>query len=68
VAKAVSASPRHELLLKCEAYFYVGQEYLIRNQKDKAQAAFDLALATGATEFLEYDWSARELELLGANR
>jgi len=64
VASAVSPNPRHELLLKCEAYFYAGQEYLVRNQKEKARAAFELALATGATEFLEYDWSARELEWL----
>jgi len=68
VASAVSPNPRNELLLKCEAYFYAGQEYLIRNQKKEARAAFDLALATGATEFLEYDWSARELELLDAKK
>jgi len=68
VAAATATNPHHDLLLKCEAYFYAGQEYLIRNQKDKARAAFEMALASGATEFLEYDWSAHELARLGAAR
>jgi lipoprotein NlpI len=68
LAAAVSRDPREDLLLKCEAYFYVGQQYLIRGDKDQARAAFEMALATGATEFLEYDWSRRELDLLAAGK
>jgi lipoprotein NlpI len=68
LAAAVSRDPREDLLLKCEAYFYAGQQYLIRGDKDQARAAFEMALATGATEFLEYDWSRRELDLLAAGK
>ena len=65
IAAAASTNPRAELLQQCEAYFYAGEEYLLRGERDKARAAFEAAVATGVTEFLEYDWSARELELLG---
>lgn len=64
IALAASANPRSDLMLKCEGYFYAGQEYLIRKDPEKARAAFAAAQATGVTEFLEYDWSARELERL----
>jgi len=53
---------------KCEAYFYAGQQYLIDQNPDAAKAAFEAAVATGMTEFLEYDWALRELELMKARR
>jgi lipoprotein NlpI len=64
VAAASTSNPRTSLMQLCEAYFYVGQEYLIRNQPAQARASFQAAVDTGVTEFLEYDWSARELELM----
>ena len=64
IAAAASPDPRSDLMLKCEGYFYAGQEHLIRADAKQAKAAFETALATGVTEFLEYDWSVRELELL----
>jgi lipoprotein NlpI len=68
IAAATATDPRTDLMLKCEGHFYAGQEYLIRADAKQAQAAFEAALATGVTEFLEYDWSVRELELLKETR
>jgi len=61
---ATVMNPRQTLMRQCEAYFYAGQQYLILGDKDKAKAAFQAAVATNVTEFLEYDWSVRELEEL----
>jgi lipoprotein NlpI len=64
IAAAASPDPRVALERQCEAYFYAGEEYLIRHEPQQARAAFEAAMATGMTDFLEYDWAARELELL----
>ncbi|HZP87156.1 MAG TPA: hypothetical protein VFB54_10085 [Burkholderiales bacterium] len=64
-AATKQADPRGSLLQSCEAYFYAGEKYLIDGQTDKAKAAFQAAVATGITDFMEYDWSVRELELMG---
>jgi len=61
---ATTTDPRTSLMQQCEASFYVGQEYLFRKQPEQARASFQAAVATGITEFLEYDWAARELELM----
>lgn len=65
VANSRADTPRETLMQQCEAYFYAGQKYLIDGQQDKARKAFESAVATGVAEFMEYDWSARELELMG---
>lgn len=62
IAAATSVNPRQTLMQQCEAYFYAGQHYLIHREPDKARAAFEAAVATGVTEFLEYDWAVQELE------
>jgi lipoprotein NlpI len=64
IAAAAAPDPRVALAQQCEAYFYAGQEYLIRHEPQQARAAFEAAIATGMTDFLEYDWAARELELM----
>jgi lipoprotein NlpI len=53
---------------KCEAYFYAGEHYLAQQKADAARVAFEAAAATGVTDFLEYDWALRELELMKASR
>lgn len=65
VANSRAESPRDSLMQQCEAWFYAGQKYLVDGQKDKARKAFESAVATGVTEFMEYDWSVRELEMMG---
>jgi lipoprotein NlpI len=64
IAAAASPDPRVALERQCEAYFYAGEEYLIRHQPQQARVAFEAAMATGMTDFLEYDWAARELEMM----
>lgn len=51
--------------LECEAYFYVGQYFLLRGESDEAVRLFRKALATNATDFIEYDAAKVELERLG---
>lgn len=50
----------------CEAWYYLGQYHLIRNENDQARAAFEASVATGVQEFIEYFWSQRELTSLRA--
>ena len=38
---------------KCEAYFYMGQYYLIQGDKGKARELFQQAVARGVTPFVE---------------
>jgi len=64
IAAAAATDPRTALAQQCEAYFYAGQEYLIRQEPQRARAAFEAVVATGMTDFMEYDWAVRELELL----
>lgn len=68
IAAAAAPDARVALEQQCEAYFYAGQEYLLRQEPQQARAAFEAAIATGMTDFLEYDWAARELEVLAADR
>jgi lipoprotein NlpI len=64
IAAAAAPDPGVALGQQCEAYFYAGQEYLLRHEPQRARVAFEAVIATGMTDFLEYDWAARELELL----
>ncbi len=64
IAAAAAPDPRVALAQQCEAYFYAGQEYLIRQEPQQARAAFEAVVATGMTDFLEYDWAVRELEVM----
>jgi len=65
-AIALADAPDAETFLnqKCEAYFYAGEQYLVQHDADAARAAFEAAVATGVTDFVEYDWAKRELELM----
>jgi lipoprotein NlpI len=66
IALAQSPDVETDQAQRCEAYFYAGQQYLLDQRADAAKAAFEAAVATGMTEFLEYDWALRELELMKA--
>ncbi len=68
IAMAQSPDVDTDQAQKCEAYFYAGQQYLLAQKPDAAKTAFEAAVATGMTEFLEYDWALRELELMKAPR
>lgn len=62
--RAEANNPRAHLMLQCEAQFYLGQHYLIKGEKELARASFMAAVDTGITDFMEYDWAVRELEML----
>lgn len=49
----------------CEAYFYLGQYFLLKGRRDEAAKMFRLALDTGVTAFIEYAGAKAELERLG---
>ncbi|MCE1245047.1 MAG: tetratricopeptide repeat protein [Firmicutes bacterium] len=49
---------------KCEAYFYIGEYYLIKNDKAKAKEYFEKCVATGVNYFNEYYFSKAELKKL----
>jgi lipoprotein NlpI/uncharacterized RDD family membrane protein YckC len=50
---------------QCEAYFYLGQYYHLRNEKKKAAQMFKLCLETKVTSFVEYTAAKVELERMG---
>jgi lipoprotein NlpI len=62
-----AVNPRTHLMLQCEAQFYLGQYYLLQGQRDLARSSFKAAVDTGVTDFMEYDWAARELEVLASS-
>ena len=64
VRAAASPVAGDELMRRCEAWFYAGEKYLIDGDTGYAREAFRSAVATEITDFLEYDWSVRELERL----
>jgi len=50
---------------QCEAYFYVGQELLLRGQRDAAARMLQGAVNTGVTSLFEYVSARAELRRLG---
>lgn len=45
----------------CEAYFYLGQYYLMNNKQDAAASYFRLARKTNAQAYIEYLYAGKEL-------
>lgn len=50
------------LMALCEAYFYIGQFYLVHGDKPKARAYFEKTRATGLTIYSEHEAAVKELE------
>ncbi|MDH5326550.1 MAG: tetratricopeptide repeat protein [Gammaproteobacteria bacterium] len=49
---------------KCEAYYYLGQYYLLQNDRINAKRLFQQAIATGATDYTEHQFAMAYLEKL----
>lgn len=49
---------------KCEAYYYLGQYYLLQNNKATALKLFKKAIATRAKAYTEYEFSLAYIEKL----
>jgi len=52
---------------QCEAYFYIGYEYLLKGERQKAREYFQNALDTKAYADVEYIAARARLEQLGEN-
>lgn len=46
----------------CEAYFYIGQHYLLKGDVDSAKMFFVKAVRTDAKRYLEYQYAKEELK------
>ena len=62
---AADPNPRRQREKQCEAYFYIGQQLLIQGNKSQAVKMFQAAVATGMSNFIEYDGAKAELKRLG---
>jgi tetratricopeptide (TPR) repeat protein len=61
----VDADPTRERQKRCQAYFYIGQRLLIRQNKDDAAKMFRETVATDASTLFEYEVAQVELKQLG---
>lgn len=59
---ATDEDPEKQDGKQCEAYFYIGQQYLLAANKEEAQRCFEKSVATGAKSFVEYRAAEKELE------
>jgi tetratricopeptide (TPR) repeat protein len=50
---------------RCQAYFYIGQQLLIRQQSNEAAKMFRETVATNASALFEYEAAQAELKRLG---
>lgn len=62
--KAENTNPRLDNEQKCEAYFYIAQNNIIKGKKKEAADYLKKCIATGVKNFYEYDLSGSELKLL----
>jgi tetratricopeptide (TPR) repeat protein len=64
-SKAAAASdPKKSAELKCEAFFYTAQYFLINGDSARARTALKNCLATGVTSFTEHEAAKDELKKL----
>jgi tetratricopeptide (TPR) repeat protein len=59
------ANATERLQRRCQAYFYIGQERLMRRQSTEAVKMFQETLATNASTLFEYEAAQAELKRLG---
>jgi len=59
------ADPIRERQKRCQAYFYVAQRLLIRQNNSEAAKMFRETVATNASTLFEYEGARIELEHLG---
>jgi lipoprotein NlpI len=52
----------------CEAYFFIGQYYLLNGQLDNADRAFHQAIATDVRQYIEFVYAKWELQRTSASR
>ena len=67
LAAAKHSDPKVEAGQICEAYFFAGYKILIEGDRAKSVDFFQKAVATGKTNFFEYQSAAAELKRLKTN-
>ncbi len=60
--KAENNNARLDREQKCEAYFYIAQDCLIKDEKKEAEDYFRKCVSTGVKNFYEYDLAGIELK------
>jgi len=61
---ARDSDPKKQREQQCEAYFYLGQQALLRGDRAEAIRLFRAAVDTGVTDFIEYQGAQMELKRL----
>jgi len=61
----VDIDPAKQRQKRCQAYFYVGQQLLIRQNNSEATKMFRETVATNATALFEHEAAQAELKQLG---
>ncbi len=64
IAKANAGTPTKIRKQQCEAYYYAGMVRLVRNDPAKAKRLFENCVATGITNFREFELAKKELDRL----
>ena len=64
LSSAKNPDPKKEQEIRCEAFFYLGEEALIQGRKQDAKALFRQARDTKVTHFIEYIGAEVELKRL----
>jgi len=61
---AESEDEKKEKEQKCEAYYYIGMMYSLKEKPSKAKGYFEKCVATDVKSFIEYDMAKAELDRL----
>lgn len=56
--------PMTKIQAECEAFFFIGQYFLLKGDPSKAVKYFQKSVFTEVKEFLEYGFAKKELERL----
>jgi len=66
LSAATDADTKKNREQHCEAYFYLGEDALIKGKRIEAKQLFQKAIDTGVTSFIEYTAAQAELKRLSA--
>ncbi len=62
LSAAASMDTKKDREQHCEAYFYLGEYYLIAGHRSEAERSFQQSVDTGVSTFIEYAGAKNELK------